>query len=293
MPEMDLDDIPGSVAGQMNTDDLLTCSICLEKYQEGDKSPRQPKILPCFHTFCKKCLEQMVIQQKPVCGPNRNSTSSSATSSGASTSSHGSSSSSGPPIRAIISCPQCRRMISIPNGGPSAFQTNFYVLQMTDLMREVNRTGPAKMSLPSEDSISTGMTSVRSTSSLGAQDNIETCEKHSKWPLLFYCKKCANRICSNCTVLDHKESEGHSIVDVQDVVDEAMKGITEKLDKVETVVRNSKAKIHKGQSELSHLNVAEDAMCHRLTKIGERVAKLMATRLRKLQDSSKFLMHPI
>ena len=28
----------------------LTCTICLEAFTE-------PKVLPCCHTFCKKCLE--------------------------------------------------------------------------------------------------------------------------------------------------------------------------------------------------------------------------------------------
>ena len=28
----------------------LTCTVCLELFTE-------PKVLPCCHTFCKKCLE--------------------------------------------------------------------------------------------------------------------------------------------------------------------------------------------------------------------------------------------
>ena len=30
----------------------LECSICLDMYTN-------PKLLPCFHTFCKKCLERL------------------------------------------------------------------------------------------------------------------------------------------------------------------------------------------------------------------------------------------
>ena len=31
----------------------LTCPICLDRFQA-------PKLLPCLHTFCKKCLKDVV-----------------------------------------------------------------------------------------------------------------------------------------------------------------------------------------------------------------------------------------
>ena len=33
----------------------LECSICLDTYTH-------PKLLPCFHAFCQKCLEGLVVQ---------------------------------------------------------------------------------------------------------------------------------------------------------------------------------------------------------------------------------------
>ena len=35
----------------------LTCSICLELF-------KTPKMLPCLHTFCEKCLKQIATQSK-------------------------------------------------------------------------------------------------------------------------------------------------------------------------------------------------------------------------------------
>ncbi|XP_076086412.1 uncharacterized protein LOC143057066 [Mytilus galloprovincialis] len=37
-----------------NLDDLLTCSICLETF-------REPKYLPCLHTFCKTCINTYIL----------------------------------------------------------------------------------------------------------------------------------------------------------------------------------------------------------------------------------------
>ncbi len=34
----------------------LECAVCLEQYKE-------PKVLPCLHSFCKKCLEGLLTKQ--------------------------------------------------------------------------------------------------------------------------------------------------------------------------------------------------------------------------------------
>ena len=41
------------------------------------------------------------------------------------------------------------------------------------------------------------------------------CTKHERQPLNFFCKKCLLPVCRDCTVLDHKEQQGHAIVDVK------------------------------------------------------------------------------
>lgn len=40
--------------------DLLECSVCLERLDTSSK------VLPCQHTFCKKCLEEIVERHKEL-----------------------------------------------------------------------------------------------------------------------------------------------------------------------------------------------------------------------------------
>lgn len=67
--------------------DSLVCAICTEVY-------KSPRFLPCYHTFCLPCLEELA---------NR----------------HGS----------ILPCPTCRASVPVPPGGVSALQVNFYLTE--------------------------------------------------------------------------------------------------------------------------------------------------------------------
>lgn len=87
-----------------NIADLLTCSVCLEPFDEAE---HQPKLLPCHHSFCKHCLLQLA----------RN--------------------------YSYIDCPTCRERIALSCAAPagiSRLQTNFYVTQMREILGGDQRT---------------------------------------------------------------------------------------------------------------------------------------------------------
>lgn len=65
------------------------CSLCLERFSD-------PRILPCFHTFCLRCLDRLIESQRS-------------------------------PARTPLRCPECRKNIAVPPGGARGFQANFYL----------------------------------------------------------------------------------------------------------------------------------------------------------------------
>ena len=84
--------------GTLEISELLNCSICMEGY---DSINRQPKLLPCHHTFCKVCLGNLF------------------TSTGQ------------------FLCPTCREHVMLrspPPHGVARLQTNFYIMQMRDYL---------------------------------------------------------------------------------------------------------------------------------------------------------------
>ena len=48
-----------SKLAQDEFEDLLTCIICREMFDELE---RKPKLLPCSHTFCMACMKQLYSQ---------------------------------------------------------------------------------------------------------------------------------------------------------------------------------------------------------------------------------------
>ena len=82
--------------------DQLECSICLDSFTD-------PKLLQCFHVFCKDCLEPLVLQNQ-----------------------HGLS----------LRCPNCRRSTLIPANGVSGLQPAFYVhhlFEIRDALQKVKQ----------------------------------------------------------------------------------------------------------------------------------------------------------
>ncbi|PVD36469.1 hypothetical protein C0Q70_03453 [Pomacea canaliculata] len=66
------------------TQDIMTCAVCTEVYTS-------PRFLPCYHTFCLECLEELAKR-------------------------HGD----------TIPCPTCRAPATVPPGGVCDLQVNFY-----------------------------------------------------------------------------------------------------------------------------------------------------------------------
>ena len=73
--------------------DQLECSICLDSFTD-------PKLLQCFHVFCKTCLEPMVIQ-----GQDQSS----------------------------LHCPNCRRSTILPSSGVSGLQSAFHIHHLFEI----------------------------------------------------------------------------------------------------------------------------------------------------------------
>ena len=194
-----------------NLNEEVSCSVCMSTFTD-------PKILPCFHTFCLHCLNEL----QRTSGK------------------HGE-----------ITCPECRRKFQVPGSGyPKDLPANFRMNSLLDVMaiQKCNVAGVKcgnceKTSAQSfycfkccafwcDDCIAAHniIRANKDHKVLAIKDfqdqDIENvlrrpvfCQKehHENKKLKFFCKDCEVAICNTCVVTLH---EGHVKVPLQDAANE-------------------------------------------------------------------------
>ena len=222
-----------------NLHEEVSCSVCMCKFTD-------PKLLPCLHTFCLKCLSR--IQRT-----------------------------SG--IQGIILCPECRREVIIPGSGDlNALPTNFKINRLLDVLaiKECNTSGVKcgncdKRSERSsycfqccsfwcDDCISlhNGIKANKEHHALALKDfqdrdfeNILKrpvyCEKsgHEKKELEFFCKNCEVAICYSCVATLH---EGHAKILLDEAANERKLLVNVAIDSQKRKVLQKRSIIAKLQS---------------------------------------------
>jgi tripartite motif-containing protein 56 len=77
---------------------ITECSVCAETY-------RDPRVLPCIHTYCLKCINGFSARKRP--GDS-------------------------------VSCPLCRKDFTVPENGLGGLPKNFFIEQLKDLTQTQN-----------------------------------------------------------------------------------------------------------------------------------------------------------
>ncbi|XP_061183573.1 tripartite motif-containing protein 2-like isoform X1 [Saccostrea echinata] len=179
---------------------LLNCGICLERY-------KAPKVLPCLHTFCEKCLANYI-----------------------------------PAESLSVTCPICRQQSILPVQGVSALQTNFFITNLMEVVDQPNicRTCSREQARPSTkcmdcaEFLCNSCTSIHqaldqtkehnvvalSDISRTSETEVDTtlvCPNHDGNALRFYCIACETAVCEDCTAVEHI---GHKTVPLFDAIQE-------------------------------------------------------------------------
>ena len=132
----------------------ITCAICQEHYTE-------PKVLPCLHYYCKQCILNLALRR----GTNQ-----------------------------PFSCPECRKKISLPEGGVEELKTAFFVHRLKDMYSTVERVH--------------GKVDVKCEGCTDSGDKAEA-----------FCRQCAVFICKEC-IKQHKRMKAfasHEVNSLQDL----------------------------------------------------------------------------
>ena len=185
-------------------EDQLTCPICLDAFKD-------PKLLQCFHVYCKDCLQRLVVTDQQG--------------------------------QLSLRCPICRQSILLPpTTGVSGLQPAFHIhhlLEIKDALEKVKEPEKAqcdkcKTPRPATsycrdcgEFICAMCTTIHSEwdafikHEVVALEQLESkmkqvsvlkkvtlyCSLHEGKELELYCETCEELICHNCTIKKHKDHQ--------------------------------------------------------------------------------------
>ncbi|KAK3602169.1 hypothetical protein CHS0354_013236 [Potamilus streckersoni] len=236
------------------------CSICMDNF-------KTPKLIPCHHTFCCKCLEDYVQVNLS---------------------------------NGRFKCPICRKNVKLPKGGVSAFQTNFYIDTNSNDKFLCDLCGPKSVAcsrcLDCEENLCKSCCYVHEKlkvskhhkiSDLGTLDSkmkgkIQQriyCDQHPEEEIKLMCRNCNILICVLCKAVNHENHAAKTVADAAEEIKVSLQAkINSCLDKLNHI-KTSKDKVEKlersiDDAELEELKVVEDQHLQLNQILDQEVAKV-------------------
>ncbi|CAH1244216.1 TRIM3 [Branchiostoma lanceolatum] len=226
-------------------DEFLTCQICFDLYED-------PKLLPCFHTFCRKCVEGL------------------ANNSGGTK----------------FKCPVCRSDVKLTSpafsGGVNKLKSNFYINKLLDFRKlRQSKTSQVQCQMCESHNQAAAVcgdcikmlcnncvTAHRNTKELQNHSIITLydlenptarsryarqihCPKHKDQRMTFYCEPCECLVCIYCTVDEHRAGKNHDPKELEKVAPKYRDSVKGQMRKTEAVVSQIKQKVETIDRELT------------------------------------------
>ncbi|XP_035698758.1 tripartite motif-containing protein 55-like [Branchiostoma floridae] len=247
---------------------FLTCPVCMLHF-------RDPRVLPCLHTFCRECLQEWTTKQQP------------------------------------LECPTCRTQVSLPDQGVDGLRTNFYVNNMLDFAAVKKGAGPGVPCQVCEGKgegvrswcvqcavllcESCTNTHRRFPAMKGhqivTQENLEAsegvpssfqrkafCPKHEDQVLTFYCEPCQNLVCVACTIVDHRPGDKHDPVEIGSVAERKKRDLQNLLAKVKPREKLVRATLNEVKMKFSEFTTSADSAIEQATAYFDHLMSLLRDR---------------
>ncbi|XP_070560140.1 tripartite motif-containing protein 2-like [Ptychodera flava] len=251
----------GSQLTEQIDENFLLCGICCERY-------KNPKILPCLHSFCEPCLGKLADEM------------------------------------GAITCPVCRRVHELTDNGVAGIQVNIFLNDLITLFEEQKNVNTSKKCDGCEQGDVTKYCTVcsfdfcsicatthgklpatkshhllrfdeymaaKSSDPASVQPPVY-CNTHQDYQVKFYCDTCNITICLKCTALDHSKPE-HLYRCVKDAAKEFTENLHVVIDKVKVK-----------ESEANHSKFKVQQMFESLEKCSQREEESLRKHIRQTID---------
>ncbi|XP_035698800.1 tripartite motif-containing protein 2-like [Branchiostoma floridae] len=251
---------------------FLTCPVCMLHF-------RDPRVLPCLHTFCRECLQEWATKQQP------------------------------------LECPTCRTQVSLPDQGVDGLRTNFYVNNLLDFAAVKKGAGPGVPCQVCEGKaegarswcVQCAVLLCESCTNthrkfpamkghqIVTQENLEAsegvpssfqrkafCPKHEDQVLTFYCEPCQTLVCVACTVVDHRPGDKHNPVEIGSVAERKKRDLQKLLANIEPREKDVRASLKEIEGEISELPTSADAAVEQATGYFDQLMAFLQDRKKEV-----------
>ena len=254
-------------------EDQLTCGICLDSYTE-------PKLLQCFHVFCKQCLERLVVHDCQGLS---------------------------------LHCPSCRRSTLLPPTSVSGLQTAFYLNNLFEVrdaiekVKEPQKTQCEKCKkrvstsfcrncgqficarctethqeweeLSSHEVITLNQLEGDVVQLVPPKKKVIFCSKHPTRELDLYCETCEELVCRDCTVRIHRDHQYDLVTDAfqkhKDVLVTSLQPVEWQLD---TVTKS----LQQLDTQCQHITEQQEALVGNIHKTIRQLQEALEVRKTEL-----------
>ena len=271
-----------------------SCGICLEAHKE-------PKVLPCCHTFCKSCLVGLVTGESGPQLSNRSPWPALFTTN----------------KKDILRCPECRTEHDVPDGGVAAFLTDILLENSGFVASRDEESAPVEKRVCGEceggepavaychdceafvcESCKVALHkakryrdhSIKSLSEVDDPNSFPsntlsslTCPVHPPEKQQVYCKTCQCLVCVRCIVKSHQK---HDLGEFDALRKDLEQKLTQACEEGEELMVNF-------EQHLKHLKSVEALVSARVEKLQAAINKAIDTNIALLEQRRKALFEEV
>ena len=196
----------------------LNCSICLDTYSD-------PKLLQCFHAYCRKCLVKLVVRDQQG--------------------------------QLILTCPICRHDTPVPANGVAGLQPAFQINHFLEIMEEHKKAAA--------DPPASAEKAERDSASLTSRDKVKVCcREHAGKEVELFCETCGEPVCVKCAIKGGKH-HSHDCEELDKAFERYKVEVTASLEPMEkqvTTITKALAQLDARCVEISDQRAAVKADVH-------------------------------
>ena len=213
----------------------LNCSICLDIYVD-------PKLLQCFHAYCRKCLVKLVVRDQQG--------------------------------QLVLTCPICRHDTPVPANGVAGLQPAFQINHFLEIM-EAHKKAVADPSASAEKA-------EKDSASLTSCDKVRVgCREHAGKEVELFCETCGEPVCLRCVIKGGKHHR-HNYEELDKAFERYEVEVTASLEPMEkqvTTITKALAQLDACCAEISDQRAAVEANVHTTFRKLQRILDTRKTEL--------------